>query len=382
MRLRTAYAIALAIGAVPGRLVAQESDALYARVSALSGWELRRYSFDPGIGLKSMAQWNLPIALVVPVGRRVSLDLTSYLVSGSVETYSNTKETISGLTDTQLRLLYTLRRDRAVASVSLNLPTGQHSVSTSAFQVTGAVGSTFLSFPVSSFGTAFGVTGGLAYAQQAGSWNLGFSGSLRYLGSYQPFSGDSLSYNPGVELRARIGADRVLGNAARLLLGLTTSTFSTDQFTGTSSLLGGNYKPGLRFIGDAAYVRVIGRSTLTFAMWDFYRLAGDTSSAATPNSVGPNLESKENVFNAELRFAHPVTSRLQLEPMVGFRQWSPANYRGGRLYSAGLVARYGISDRFSAHASGRIDTGWIFAGGRGRADLTGTGFTLWVRYQR
>ena len=76
-----------------------------------------------------------------------------------------------------------------------------------------------------------------------------------------------------------------------------------------------------------------------------------------------------------------VAPRLVLEPLVGFRQWSPADYRGGRLYSAGLGARYGISDQLTAHVTGRLDTGWIYAA-RGRADLTGTGLTLWVRYQQ
>ena len=147
------------------------------------------------------------------------------------------------------------------------------------------------------------------------------------------------------------------------------------MFTGTGTITGGTYRPGVRFIADLAYLRVVGRSTLTLAAWDFYRLAGDTNSASNPDT-------KENVLNAELRFAHPVAARLQLEPLVGFRQWSPADYRGGRLYSAGLAARYGISDRLSANLSGRLDTGWVYARARGFANLTGSGFTLWVRYQR
>ena len=370
--------VALAAPAAPLHLGAQASDALYDRFNALSGGEFRRYAFDSGIGIKSITQWSLPLVLVTPVGRSISVDLTSYFVSGRVETYGggdSSKQTLSGLTDTQLRVLYTLRRDRAVASLSFNLPTGRHSLSTSQSQVNGAVGSNYLSFPVSSLGTAFGVTGGLAYAQQAGSWNLGFSGSLRYLASYEPFSDQSVSYSPGVEVRIRAGADRLLGRSARLLLGLTTSTFSSDLFTGTGTITGGTYRPGVRFIGDLAYLRVIGRSTLSLAAWDFYRLAGDTNSASNP-------ETKENVLNAELRFAHPVASRLQLEPMVGFRQWSPADYRGGRLYAAGLTARYGINDRLSASVSGRLDTGWVNSRGLGFAHLTGSGFTLWVRYQR
>jgi hypothetical protein len=374
-RVRCACLVALVAAAVPLRLGAQASDALYDRFNALSGWEYRRYAFDPGISLKSISQWNMPLVLVTPVGRSLSVDLTSYLVSGSVASYAGTKETLSGLTDTQLRLLYTVRRDRAVASLSFNLPTGRHSLSTSQFQVSGAVGSTYLAFPVSSFGSGFGVTGGLAYALRLGEWNLGVSGSVRYLGAYAPFSNDTLTYSPGLEGRVRAGADRLLGQRARLLLGVTVSTFSTDVYSGSNAVLSGWYSPGARVIVDAALVRVVGRATVTALAWDFYRRAGLANGTSNP-------ETRENVLNAELRVARPVGPRLQLEPMVAFRQWSPADYRGGRLYSAGVAARYGINDRLSANLSGRLDTGWVYARDRGFATLTGSGFTLWVRYQR
>ncbi len=142
---------------------------------------------------------------------------------------------VSGLDDA--------RRDRLVATAAFNLPTGTHALSTSQFRVAAAVGSSYLSFPVASFGTAFGVTVGLAYAERVGTWSVGGSGSLRYLGSYQPFANDTLLYRPGVEWRLRAGIDRLLGPASRLLLGLTVSTFSTDVYSGASALLGGSYRP-------------------------------------------------------------------------------------------------------------------------------------------
>ncbi len=373
MRIR-ALALLAAVAA-PAWLCAQGSDALYTHLSGMSGLEYRGYAFDTGIVVKSVSQWSLPFILVAPVGRHMSVDLTTHVVSGRITSYGGPQERLSGLTDTQLRFLYTIGRDRVVASLTMNLPTGKRSVSTSQFQVVGAMGSNYLSFPVSSYGTAFGATAGLAYARRLGGWNLGFSGALRYTGNYSPFTDENVSYNPGWETRLRGGADRVIGQNARLLLGLTFSTFSTDVYTGTASFVGGTYDPGSRFIGDLAFVRVIGRGTVTFASWDYYRLVGHSNLGAVP-------ESKENVFNAELRYGRSVAPRLVLEPLVAFRQWSPADYRGGRLYSAGLGARYGLSDQVTAHFTGRLDTGWIYATSRGRADLTGTGLTLWLRYQR
>ena len=376
MRLKRAFGLAAAgLGWWAGDGSAQGSDALYARFNALSGWEMRGYTFDPGIGTKSVSQWNVPLVAVAPLGRKMSVDLTTYYVSGRVETYAGTAETLSGMTDTQLRLLYTMSRDRLVGSVSFNLPTGAHAASTSQFQVAGAVGSSYLSFPVSNAGTAFGVTGGLAYAQRAGGWNTGVSGSVRYLGSYTPFSNDPLSYQPGIEARIRAGAERVLGREARLLIGATVSTFSTDTYGGSTALASGSYAPGTRFIGELAFVRVFGRSTLTLAAWDFYRLAGDTSGFSNPDT-------KENVLNSELRFTQPIARRLRVEPMIAFRQWNPSDYLGGRLTSGGLRVLAALTDRLSAAVAGRYDAGWIFDRSSGRASLQGYGVSLSMRFER
>jgi hypothetical protein len=373
--LRRAVVVVALSATFAGSLAGQASDVLYTRFTALSGWEVRRYTFDSGIGTKAVSQWQVPIVAVAPLSRKLSVDVTTHYASGHIETYSGGSETLSGFTDTEVRLLYTLDRDRLVGSLSFNLPTGAHTVTTSQFQVAGAVGANYLSFPVANFGTGFGATGGAAYARQLGAWSVGVSGSLRYVATYSPFVNDTLSYKPGLEGRLRAGADRLIGQRARVLLGMTMSTFSTDVYTGSSALVSGWYDPGTRFIGDLAFVYVVGRSTVTFSSWDYYRLAGMSGG-------GSNPETKENVFDSELRLTYPVTPRLQLEPMVAFRQWSPADYRGGRLKSGGLLARASLTDRLSATAAGRYDGGWIYAQGRGFAFLKGYGASVFLRYER
>ena len=376
MRVRVGITVAsLAIAGGCGGVQAQASDALYARFNAVGGWELRGFTFDSGVGTKSVWQWSVPLVVVTPLGRKVSLDLTTHYANGRLETYAGGTETLAGFTDTQLRLIYTASRDRLVGSVSFNLPTGQHTLSPGEFAVAGAVGSNYLSFPVSNSGIALGVTGGLAYAQRAGTWNLGLSGSVRYLGPYSPFATDTVSYTPGVEVRVRGGADRLLGASSRLLLGLTVSTFSTDVYSGTNTLVAGSYAPGTRCIADLTLMRVIGRFTVTLAGWDLYRLAGVSSAGANP-------ETKENLLNAELRLTYPVTPGVRLEPMVAFRQWNPSDYAGGRLRSGGVVVRASLTDRLSLAAAGRYDAGWIFDRASGRADLQGYGASVFLRFEQ
>src|SRR5690348_10588731 len=183
---RHALLLTATLAAVTGArsLAAQGSDALYARFDALTGWEVRGYTFDPWGGPnsqeqpRSVSEWSLPFVIAAPLTRRLSVDLNTRYASGDVESYSGARATLSGFTDTQVRFLYTLNRDRLVGSLSFNLPTGKATVDSNGFRVAGAIGGDYLTFPVPNFGTAFGVTGGVAYAQHVGTWNVGVSSKI------------------------------------------------------------------------------------------------------------------------------------------------------------------------------------------------------------
>jgi len=376
MRTRLLPLLVATLGGVALPPAAAQNVALYDHWNGLTGFLYQNYSFDQGLlnGVKTSAQWAVPVVVVAPLGRGMSLDLTTNYAHSTVSLYSGQSQSLSGFTDTQVRWLYTLGRDRAVTSLSVNLPTGVH-FPASDLSVSGSVGSNFLSYPVTNYGTGFGVTGGAAYAARAGSWNLGLAGSLRYLATYKPFSdsaNQAFKYTPGMEGRIRGGADRLIGQGGHLVLGLTYSTFSTDTYAGSVSFTGGWYDPGSRFIGELGYAHLLGKNTLTFAAWDYYRLASGASVNAPP---------KENIFDSELRFGWRATTKLQLEPLVGFRQWSPADYRGGRLYTVGANARYAFAERFSGQMTARYGPGWVYDPTFGRADLHSTTLYLLLRYQ-
>lgn len=375
MRTRS-FAVTLAgIALAAPALAAQASDALYTRLSALSGWEMRGYSFD-GDQVPSTAQWRMPLIAVVPLGRRVSVDLTTNYASSQLDVGDST-QTLNGFTDTQLRVLYTVARDRLVTSLSLNLPTGPQDLTAAEFQVAGAVSSNYLSFPVSPAGTGFNATAGLAWVRPLGSWNLGFSGSYRYQGTYTALADPSgnVEYDPGSEYRIRGGLDRLIGPRTRMTVGLTFSTFSSDQFSASGQVTPGTYKPGPRVIGEFALVRSLGRTTLVFVAWDYYRTAGDTNAVSDPGT-------QENVFNAELRWSVPLARRVQLEPLIGYRQYDLKAFTGGRMYSGAVTARFGLSDRLSGHLMGRYDTGWVASEQVPETGLTGFGLTAFLRYTR
>jgi hypothetical protein len=347
---RTAV-VAFLICAGAGSLHGQASDALYSRWAGYTGFQFQSYSFSSPAGAKA-SEWAIPFVMVAPLGDHMSADLTAHYANGKVNGGGGPDQTLSGLTDTQLRLLYTLNRDRAVVSLSVNLPTGQHTLSTQQFAVYGALGSNYLSFPVGDFGTAFGLTGGLAFATPAGSWNLGLSGAVRYTASYTLFSDSAAtqSYKPGIEFRGRLGADRLVGQSSRLLIGVTASTFSNDQLSGTTgTVASGSLAPGLRVIGDAGWASAIGNSTLSLAVWDYYRAKGTFADSITTGS--------ENILNAEARFLIPVSPRVSVTPIVGVRTWNPSGQTGGTYVTGGVGAHFGLGDQLSAGVEGRYTSG-------------------------
>jgi hypothetical protein len=316
----------------------------------------------------------------------MSADLTAHYASATVSSTGQPDQKLSGLTDTQLRLLYTLNRDRAVASLSFNLPSGQHTLNTQQFTVYGAVGSNYLSFPVSDFGTAFGVTGGVALAMPAGAWNVGLSGAVRYTGSYTLFSdtaGAGQGYKPGVEFRGRLGADRLVGQKSRFLLGLTASTFSTDELSGpsTTSVVSGKLAPGLRVIGDLGWASALGSSTLTVGVWDYYRVQGTFTDAVTDSAL---KTPSENILNAEARWAITATPRLTVAPLLSVRNWMVAGSSGGTYVGGGVAARFGLTDQFSANLEGRYSSGKALDQQQSPAQLvsfTGASVQVMLQYQ-
>lgn len=382
--LRTAV-VALLVSAGAGTLHGQGSDALYTRWAGYTGFQFQSYSIS-GTAPGKSTEWAIPFVMVAPLGDKMSADLTGHYANAKVSAAGQPDATLTGLTDTQVRLLYTLNRDRAVASLSFNLPTGKHTLTTQEFGVYGAIGSTYLSFPVADFGTAFGVTGGVALAMPAGAWNVGVSGAVRYTGSYTLFdsSSSTQSYKPGVEFRGRVGTDRLVGEKSRFLLGLTASTFSTDQFTGTSSVgpNSGKLAPGLRVIGDAGWASALGSSTLTVGVWDYYRVQG-TFTVVTPTGDSSFQTPSENVLNAEARLTFVASPRVTVAPLVSIRDWMVGGASGGTYVAGGLAGRLGLSDQFSAAVEGRYSSGKALdqKAGLGLVSFTGASVQLLLQYQ-
>ncbi len=362
MRARTWFAaatIALLFLAPLGRALGQE-----ARPTGQTGVEFRSVSYGTGFDTKSLSEFAVPIGFAYPASPRLTLDAGTYFVSAQRTDATGGTTSLSGLTDVVVRGAYQLKPDVAVLTVAVNVPTGQSTINLNQALLANALASDLVPFPVASFGTGFSLTTGIALAKPAGLWAIGFAGSYRYTGSYQPLSDSGLtsSLKPGSEIRVRLGADRLVGQG-RLSLGMTYSTFGDDEY-GTSTR-----NPGARFIPQAAWTTPLGlNNSLAVYAWDLYRQVTDTNQASNHlNTV---------TLGAVLSLR--AGARNVFRPQLEFRQ-------SGGLTSGhviGLSARYQMvaGERLTIVPAVRLDLGSVVAGASGTtASLTGFGASLMLR---
>ena len=306
-----------------------------------------------------ISELAVPIFALVPVTPRFSVDVGTAFASARVESTSGSSpaSTISGFTDTQLRASYTFGSDFVVLTGGLNLPTGRSTATLEELSAASLIGSDFLAFPVTNMGTGFGATGGLAVARQAGSWNLGGGASVRRSSPYDavddPTSGARMRYQPGNEYRARVGADRLVGNG-RLTLGLTFSTFGHDLIDGSI------YNTADRWITQASYEGGVGPGALTVAV---FGLARGGSTRPDGSSSG-----RDEITNAFVAYGMRA-GRSLVEPSVEVRNWFAQGMSASSFVSFGLRSVWAVGP-LSISPSARYGMGAL-ADGASTVRLTG-----------
>ena len=364
-------ATAAALGmSAPAALHAQDAGVIATRAAA----EMVSYTLKANGNEKTISQLVTPIAVVVPIGDRFSFDIATAWARSRVEVKGDTAapSTISGLTDTQLRGSYVFGQDAVVLTAGVNLPTGQSTATAKQFVAAQSISNDFLLFPIGTMGAGFGATGGIALARPVGAWNLGVGGSYRHSADFAPFEyndGQKAHYQPGNELRARVGVDRAFG-AASAMLGATYSSFGDDKSAGAT------FNTGNRLVFQGGYATTVRNVGYTMNAWNLTRTHGTRADGrAAPF---------ENITNVTLSGAFSVSS-VSLEPMLETRHLargavaagtsSAAEPKGsGQMETAGLRARWNVGS-FQVAPAASFSTGKLMSD-----DLTGWHGTLAVRF--
>lgn len=301
--------------------------------SVRTGPQFHSYNIQAPINEK-VSQIAMPLFVVVPVVPSLTIDLgTSFAMVQHERVTTDTsgnpttvESELSGLTDTQLRANYSIIPQMLVFTAGVNIPTGSATVEPEAVDAASFIGSDFLTFPVSSFGTGLGFTGGLAFARPMGSWSFGAGVSLRQATEYEPFkdaSGTAVKFTPGSEYRARLGVDRPFGTG-RMAFGLTFSKFGEDKVQTFT------YNTGDRFLGQVSVQNSIGGSAVdySFVLWNLYRANG--------TQIDQNASPSANITNASLAFGVRGPAQIGFEPMVETRVWTEEGSKSSFLGTVGM----------------------------------------------
>lgn len=367
----------LALGACLALVVAApaaaQGNGFYEQTSVTTGVQFKGYTFGDGAQFEKISQFAVPVAVVVPVSRRLSVDVGTFYAMTSTTTATDGQHDISGMTDVQVRGVYTLGRDAAVLSLVVNLPAGIKLDSADAITA-GAAASNFLLFPVNSYNSGLSFTGGAGFAQRVGAWGIGVAGSFRWNAEYQPYVGSlsDINYEPGFEGRVRIGADRNVGQA-RLRLGLTWSTFGDDIYSGAGVGAAANYAPGSRFVAEAGYAFPGLGGTVSIYAWDYYRNSG--------KAEGDDSDNGENILTGGVMARMPMGSKTTFEPALEGRYWSfNQGSGGGQVVALAAGLRHRLSEHLSLVPNVRGEFGALDLVGGDSSSLTGIGGSVLLRY--
>ena len=255
---------------------------------------------------ETIAELAIPLFVSIPAGSRLSFDVGTAYARARV-TSGATRSEINGLTDTQLRAIYTFGGDFVVLTAGVSLPTGQSRVSLEQLVAAGRIGNDFLAFPVSNMGTGLAATGGIAVARPIGDWSIGAGVSMRRSRAYEPFDvpGQSFRYQPGNEVRGRIGVDRPVASG-RLALGVTYAAFGREDAGGSA------YNTGDRVIAQGSLTGLVGEHEWTVAAYNVFRAPGEYASG--------DRAGRENVANLFLSLGVRALGTM-LEPSLEVRHW-------------------------------------------------------------
>ncbi len=244
---------------VAGRAAAQAT----GQAGGGFAFELYHFSDAAALGMKSLTLLTLPFAGRADLTPRLSLSVNGAFARGELKPATGSVETVSGLTDTEVRASYVAGRDFVTLSVVGLLPTGHSKLTVSESDVAGAVAADVLPFRISNWGSGGGLGASVSVARPLGSVNAGISAGYVVAREFEPLEGSASQYRPGNQLHLTGALDHNAG-ASRLALRVSWLSFNADQSDGANLYQAGDR---LQATGSVAFAAGARASALVYAGW-------------------------------------------------------------------------------------------------------------------
>jgi hypothetical protein len=196
----------------------------------------QRYTFSRPevLDAREVSLYDVPLDAAMPLLGRSRVELHGDYAHGTLTRGDGTQTTLSGLTDSQLRLALPVGNERMGATIQAIalLPTGRETLTAREADLAGILASDLLPFRISDWGSGGAAGLGVSGARAVGSGSIGVGASYLAAREFQPLS--EFYYQPGDQMRLQVAADQNIGHTSKLTLALQYEHFRTDVSRGTN----------------------------------------------------------------------------------------------------------------------------------------------------
>lgn len=249
--------VALMLAVTPAPAVGQTSSSDVA-VTAGGNFETYSFSDDEQVGIESVSLFTIPFGARAVLAPGLQVQLFGNYASGTVTASGGGESTLSGLTDTDIQVDYTIGQDALTLTGVFSLPTGSTTLNEEERTVAGLMAADLLPFAVSNWGTGGGVAFQAAAAGRLGGLGAGVSVGYRLASDFEPVAEDEFTYAPGDELRVQVALDANMGGGSKFSLLAGFQDFSDDAVEGTNVFQAGRRLSGTASIAFPAGYRGAG----------------------------------------------------------------------------------------------------------------------------
>lgn len=230
-------------------------------VGAAAGLEHYIFGDDDAAGIRSLSLFTAPFAVRVAFAP-ATLELAGAFARGALTRPDGSSATITGLTDTSLRLGVPVVRDRLTLFGAVVLPTGQARQTLEEAEVAGAIAADLLPFRVSNWGTGGGVDVSVALALPVSGFGVGLRLGYALAREFEPLEEQDFTYQPGDQFYAGLAVDRVIGYAGKASVQLTYQRFQDDALGGRNLYRAGDR---VQLVGSYAFAVGAASSGVAYA---------------------------------------------------------------------------------------------------------------------
>ncbi len=308
-----------------------------------------------------ITQLAAPVSVLVPLQRRLSLEVRTAYASGSGDV-----ENLAGMTNTFVGLVYKIERPDIAFTLGTGLPTGKKELTQEELETSMLVSHPTFRFQAPVLGEGASVNAGAVYALVLGDRiAIGAGVTYHYRGAFAALQGYD-EYDPGDEVLVTGGIDVQLGEASNISLDVSFTSYSSDKLGAMEVFSSDN-----RLVVYSQFSKSFGRDDL----WLMARMSGKgKGSVGFSGILIPESEKTEpNQFELKGSYNHPFSDEFNLRFMLGTRLFEETQSPLSDL----KLLEAGIGPGMAISPSTRLELNLMFQTGKVR-DGNISGFSCGV----